>query len=65
MLYPSTFLTFVKLQEQVGWDPVVRDHRGSELAIFLLGTSVVALIVIALRIVKARREKPASRRMLE
>jgi hypothetical protein len=37
------------------------DHRGAEFLLFLLGTGLVAVIVIAMRAVKARREKPPKR----
>ncbi len=50
-------------QEEMEWEPVVHDHRGEEIALFVLGTAIVAAIVIVRRIM--RRERSARRRMLE
>lgn len=56
-------LSIIRCQEEIGWDPVVRDHRGEEIALFVLGTAIVAAIVIVGRMM--RRERSANRRMLE
>jgi hypothetical protein len=56
---------FVAWQEQVGWEPIERDHRPDMIVMFVAGAAVVALFVIVRRIMRSRKEKPANRRILE
>jgi hypothetical protein len=56
---------FVARQEQVGWEPIERDHRPDMIVMFVAGAAVVALFVIVRRIMRSRKEKPANRRILE
>jgi hypothetical protein len=56
---------FVARQEQVGWEPIERDHRPDIIVMFVAGAAVVALFVIVRRIMRSRKEKPANRRILE
>jgi hypothetical protein len=56
-------LTFATWQEQVAWDPIDTDHRPEMIGMFVFGAAIVAVIVVARRLL--RREKPANRKILE
>ena len=54
---------FAVWQEAVGWDPINTDHRPEMIGMFVFGAAIVAVIVVARRLL--RREKPAHRKILE
>jgi hypothetical protein len=65
MLRVLALAMFATWQEQVGWDPVERDHRPDMIVMFVAGAAVVALFVIVRRFMRSRKEGPANRKILE
>ena len=64
MLSALGLVMFAAWQEQVGWDPIERDHRPDMIVMFIAGAVIVALFVIIRRNMRARREEPANRKIL-
>jgi len=54
---------FAAWQEEIGWEPIDLDHRPEMIGMFVFGAAIVAVIVVARRLL--RREKPANRKILE
>lgn len=64
MLSDIGLLMFAEWQEQVGWDPIERDHRPDMIVMFVGGAVIVALFVIVRRNMRSRREGSANRKIL-
>ena len=64
MLSVLGLVMFAAWQEQVGWDPIERDHRPDMIVMFVAGAIIVALFVIIRRNLRSRREGAANRKIL-